>query len=127
MNNTNKNLFSFSEYNQILSGLKNRFVNFPDAINKKEFIILRHDVEFTISRALDLAKIELEHSIKSTFFFQVISDAYNPFSKPEPLIGIILDFSGTTGSSTGKSSSPRGILLVLCRGDMTACKIKFLK
>ena len=46
----------------------------------ENFILLRHDVEFDISRALELAKIESKHNVKSTFFFQVYSSAYNSLS-----------------------------------------------
>lgn len=77
---TNKYKFSFFEYNKIIKTFSKRFTSFPNAIGKEKFVILRHDVEFSVSRALELAKIEHEANVKSTFFFQVISNAYNPFS-----------------------------------------------
>ena len=71
--------FSYAEYLQILNAYDRRFVNFHEA-TENAFAILRHDVEFSVDRALKLALLEAEHNTKSTFFFQVLSNAYNPFS-----------------------------------------------
>ena len=74
-----KNSFSHNEYKVLLTEIKPRLANFsktpPD-----NFIILRHDVEFSIARALDIGIIEAKENVQSTFFFQVKSSAYNPFS-----------------------------------------------
>ncbi len=74
-----KGTFSYDEYKLILEALKTKKTTFEDAL-KGEFAILRHDVEFNIDRAQKIGAIDKEHGIKSTFFFQVISSAYNPFS-----------------------------------------------
>ena len=74
-----KNSFSYDEYSEILKEYKGRFGNFKN-INNDEFVILRHDVEFSIERAYDLAVFEKKHEVKSTYLFQVLSNAYNPFS-----------------------------------------------
>ncbi len=74
-----KGTFSYDEYKLILEALKRKKTTFDDAL-KGEFIILRHDVEFNIDRAQKMGAIDKEYGIKSTFFFQVISSAYNPFS-----------------------------------------------
>ncbi len=67
------NNFSFSEYKKIILYYK-KFLKpvFFDEINKdsNNFFIVRHDVEFSTERALELAKIEKkELNIKSSFFF----------------------------------------------------------
>ena len=74
-----KGTFSYDEYKLILEALKTKKTTFEDAL-KGDFTILRHDVEFNIDRAKKIGVIDNEYGIKSTFFFQVISSAYNPFS-----------------------------------------------
>ena len=74
-----KGTFSYDEYKLILEALKTKKTTFDDAL-KGEFTILRHDVEFNVDRAQKMGAIDKEYGIKSTFFFQVISSAYNPFS-----------------------------------------------
>tara|TARA_B100000035_G_scaffold259091_1_gene229597 strand:+ start:775 stop:1509 length:735 start_codon:yes stop_codon:yes gene_type:complete len=78
------NNFSFSEYKKIILYYK-KFLKpvFFDEINKdsNNFFIVRHDVEFSTERALELAKIEKkELNIKSSFFFQITNNSYNLFS-----------------------------------------------
>ena len=72
--------FTYEEYLKILSLYSGRIRNFNEAKGLTAFVILRHDVEFSITRALKMAKIEKSQKIKSTYFFQVRSGAYNPFS-----------------------------------------------
>lgn len=73
--------FSYKEYKMILDSYSGRFKKFSEVIGVSEFVILRHDVEFNVNRALQLAQLEETEGVKSTFFFQVMSNAYNPFSK----------------------------------------------
>ena len=79
-NSLRVNEFSFTKYKKFLKFYSKRITNFSNALHKKKFVLLRHDIEFSISRALEIAKVEYELKVKSTFFFQVISQAYNPFS-----------------------------------------------
>jgi hypothetical protein len=44
-------------------------------------IVWRHDVEFSVHRALKMAKIEQELSIKAHYFVQIHSDFYNTFER----------------------------------------------
>ena len=74
-----KGTFCYDEYKLILKSLKNKNTTFEDAL-QGEFNILRHDVEFNVDRAHKMGSIDKEFGIKSTFFVQVISSAYNPFS-----------------------------------------------
>ena len=66
--------FSHSEYRQILGKYQERIRDFKDVLNdnEKEFVILRHDVEFSVLRALEIAQIENEFNVCSTFNFQII-------------------------------------------------------
>ena len=69
-------MFSYKEYKKILSMFD--FVDFTELTEGKA--VLRHDVEYSPKRALEIAKIDAEHNIKSSFFFQVLSTCYNLFS-----------------------------------------------
>jgi len=46
------------------------------------FVIMRHDVEFSVPAALRLAEIDASEGVRSTFFFLQTSD-YNPFEEEE--------------------------------------------
>ena len=59
---------------------KYKFKFFNEKIFKYGDIILRHDVDYHIDYALELAKIEKKLNIKSTYFFLLRSDFYNLFS-----------------------------------------------
>lgn len=92
----NKN-FSYSEYVEIIQSFSDRLVNF-ESINPDSFVVLRHDVEFSVERAYEMACIEEEHGIRSTFLFQVMSNAYNPFSAHnKSLIRDIKDLGHSVG------------------------------
>lgn len=75
---------SFDEYKSILHTIacESRLMDYADITNKtREFIILRHDVEFSIERAWALSKIEHAAGISSSYFVQVTNNTYNILSK----------------------------------------------
>ena len=72
--------FSYNNYRKILLKYKSSIVDYTDAIKLNSFTLVRHDVEFDVQRAFEMAKIDCELSIKSSFLFQVRSSAYNIFS-----------------------------------------------
>ena len=59
---------------------KYKFKFFDEKINKFGNILLRHDVDYDISYAHYIAKINNKLNIKSTFFFLLRSDFYNLIS-----------------------------------------------
>ena len=67
------NSFSFKEYRKIFYYYKSnlKLLNFNEVNkNSNNFFILRHDVEFSIERAFDLALFEKRKlNAKSNFFF----------------------------------------------------------
>ncbi len=79
--------FTYKHYREMLKkALKEGFIisNFRDyEKNKKasKLIILRHDVDYSPKRALDIAKIEKSLGIKSTFFICVHGEHYHPFDR----------------------------------------------
>lgn len=78
------NKFSFSEYKKIVSYfLAELQITKIENINKrsKKFFFIRHDVEFSVLRAFDLAKFECENlGIKTNYFFQIKNNCYNLIS-----------------------------------------------
>lgn len=74
-------MFSYNEYRDILRKYKDIFRDFGYIDKRDEsFCLIRHDVEFDVSRAETMAKIDYEEGIQSTFLFQVRSNAYNILS-----------------------------------------------
>ena len=74
--------FTESHYNLLLkTANKNyKFENFGTK-SKDPHIILRHDVDISVHRALALAKIEKKNKIHSTYFFRLRREFYNIFEK----------------------------------------------
>lgn len=58
------------------------FVQFRDFLNaralQEPYIVLRHDIDFAPSYSLDLAQLEYDVGIRSTFFVLVDGQFYNP-------------------------------------------------
>jgi len=80
--------FTYHNYMNILEKLKGKgyqFGSFKDAEillkGEKPFVMLRHDIDLSLKKALEIAELEAEHGVVSTFFFMTRSDFYNIFSK----------------------------------------------
>ena len=76
-------MFSYQDYRNIIQVVKesNRNATFHDARERDEFVIMRHDVEFSVDRAYQLAQIEKSMDFTSTYFFQWTNNSYNILSK----------------------------------------------
>lgn len=74
------NQFSYKDYKKILHKYKDKFCDFANIEDMKSYVLLRHDVEFSPKRALEIARIENSEKISSSFLFQVRSNAYNVLS-----------------------------------------------
>lgn len=72
--------FSFAEYAQIIEAYKPLVRDFADAPGADSFCLVRHDIEFSLPRALRMAEIDHQLGIRSTFFVQVRNGAYNPLA-----------------------------------------------
>lgn len=77
------NRFSYDEYRKIIREVKktNRAKSFSEAYGKDDFIIMRHDVEFSMERAYHLALLEHEEDFQSVYFVQLTNNAYNILSQ----------------------------------------------
>jgi UDP-GlcNAc3NAcA epimerase len=80
--------FHQSNYKKLIKGLlKNgyKFCSFSDyrenLVNNNHFVLMRHDIDMSIEKALEIAKIEYKLGITSTYFFMIRNDFYNILSK----------------------------------------------
>jgi len=75
--------FSYAEYRYILTSLKEkgyRFVNYKEAnlnFYVCPFVIIRHDVDVSLQKAVKMAQIEYEMGVNSIYFLMTTSEAYN--------------------------------------------------
>ena len=77
-------MFSFEDYREIIRFIKatgNYASSYKKALNRDKFILMRHDVEYSVKRAYDLAKVESSMDFTSTFFFQWTNNSYNILSR----------------------------------------------
>lgn len=77
---------SYDLYRRIIRDIKasGKYADYADVIygNKKdEFVIMRHDVEFSMERAYELSLVESGMDFCSTYFIQITNNSYNAFSK----------------------------------------------
>jgi hypothetical protein len=78
--------FSYRHYLEVLNFAKNThkigpIQDYLSLKKNKRFILLRHDVDFSLKYALDLAKIEAKNNITSTYFVLFNNPFYNVFSE----------------------------------------------
>ena len=76
-------MFSYQDYKNIIDLIKEskRQATHTEALKRDEFVVMRHDVEFSVKRAYDLAKFEKEMDFTSNYFFQWTNNSYNLLSK----------------------------------------------
>ncbi len=88
--------FSFKHYFEVLDYAKRKYSIGPiekfQKLKKRErFMLLRHDVDFSLDYALKMAKAEAEHGLHATYFVLLHSPYYNALS--EPNVSIIRNIS----------------------------------
>ena len=77
-------MFSYNEYKNVIKLVNSHLpiVDFADVTDKTDkFCVLRHDIEFSIDRAYELAKIEKDLGVVSTYTVQVRNNTYNALSE----------------------------------------------
>ncbi|MDD2969857.1 MAG: hypothetical protein PHT21_09870 [Lachnospiraceae bacterium] len=76
-------MFSYEEYRKIIKIMQKsgKYTTFHEAKEKDEFILMRHDVEFSVDRAYELAQVEKSMDFTSAYFFQWTNNSYNILSK----------------------------------------------
>jgi hypothetical protein len=74
------NEFSLASYSRLIMQAKveRSFISYEQAPNAKwPDLIWRHDVDFSLRCAADVAEVDAEHEIQSIFFINISSDTYN--------------------------------------------------
>lgn len=76
-------MFSYEDYKKIIRIIKSteRYMDYHKALTSDKFILMRHDVEYSVERAYELAKVESSMDFTSTFFFQWTNNSYNILSR----------------------------------------------
>jgi len=77
--------FTLQHYKEVLSYAKKQytFQTFSEYVNspkQSHAILLRHDVDYSIDKAFEMAKLESSLGIKSTYFVLLRASFYNPYS-----------------------------------------------
>ena len=76
-------MFSYEDYKEIIRIIQStgRYMDYQHALNSDRFIIMRHDVEYSVERAYELARVESSMDFNSTYFFQWTNNSYNILSR----------------------------------------------
>ncbi len=76
-------MFSFKEYKEMIRIIRETGLaaNYRMALKQKKFIIVRHDVEYSVERARELAKVEESLDFAANYFFQWTNNSYNILSR----------------------------------------------
>lgn len=80
-------IFNLENYKKIIHSFKRsgyEFIFFNEKLNQEGQVILRHDIDFDVDKALEFAKFENKLGVNSTYFFLIRSDSYN-FLEPKCL------------------------------------------
>lgn len=75
--------FSYEEYVGIIHWIRANYdiCKFNDITTESDnFCLIRHDVEFSVDRALQLAEVENALGVTSTYLFQLRNNVYNSLS-----------------------------------------------
>jgi len=76
--------FTYRAYRAMLELLSEKryvFQSYHNYENSPRCVILRHDIDNSLSRAVRLAELEAEEGVHSTWFVLLRTDFYNPASK----------------------------------------------
>jgi hypothetical protein len=80
-----KRSFSYQEYKKIINNIRSytKLLDYSKISKEtKKFCIIRHDVEFSVDRAVNMAIFEKEElGISSSYFFQIRNNFYNLLSQ----------------------------------------------
>lgn len=76
--------FTYEEYRKLIASIESRkyvissYHNWQDS---SRCVILRHDIDYDLEKAVKLAQIEAEEQVQSTYFLLLRTNFYNPASK----------------------------------------------
>ena len=76
-------MFSYDDYREIIRLIREsgREATYEEALHRDSFIIMRHDVEYSVDRAYALSRVEDSMDFRSSYLFQWTNNSYNILSK----------------------------------------------
>lgn len=94
-------MFSKLNYQKILKKYHRDSIDIVElyAVRKEKFALLRHDVEFSLPRALQISKWDSECNFPASVLVQLYCDAYNIFSRPN--LDILRNIDALPSSTIG--------------------------
>ncbi|MBO8234249.1 hypothetical protein HA151_06935 [Prochlorococcus marinus XMU1419] len=80
--------FTFENYINLLEEIKENWVtvSYDNIPWEKKFLLWRHDIDFSLNRALKMAYEEYKLGIKATYFINIRSEFYNVLEKSQSKI-----------------------------------------
>lgn len=76
--------FTYEFYITMIAALKKKnyiFTDYDDCGRHKKIVVLRHDIDTSLDKAVELANLEAELGVKSTYFVLLSSEFYNVIAK----------------------------------------------
>ncbi|WP_028830139.1 polysaccharide deacetylase family protein [Proteocatella sphenisci] len=76
--------FTYLDYTNMIKNILNGgydICNYENIRASKKGVVLRHDVDFDLKKALEMAKLEYSIGVSSTYFVLISTDFYNICSK----------------------------------------------
>jgi hypothetical protein len=80
--------------------------DYSDVVANERHLILRHDIDFCLASAVDLARVESGLGVRSIYFIQTRSEFYNPLT---PTAGVQLRALRNMGHAIGLHFDPRSL------------------
>ena len=77
--------FSVGSYLNFLNECKKKFSfsSYSDFKDQNDYLLLRHDIDFSVKKALEMARAENAVGVKATYLFDIHSPFYNPLEEVE--------------------------------------------
>lgn len=72
---------AYCELLEYIKGLGHRIVPFCDIPRSGRYVILRHDIDFSVTKAEEIAALDHQAGVQSTFFVLLTTPYYNPLDE----------------------------------------------
>jgi hypothetical protein len=72
---------TYCELLEYIKGLGRRIVPFRDIPQSGRYVILRHDIDFSVAKAEEMAALDHRAGVQSTFFVLLTTPYYNPLDE----------------------------------------------
>lgn len=75
--------FTHANYRRLVKLMRARFDarTFSEVDRGGEFLLVRHDIDFSVHAALPIARIEAEEGLRATYFALLRCESYNPLER----------------------------------------------